>query len=1017
MRNFGRWFTNKKSQKREVGGVRRSGTDGKGARKQHGRIRAVSESGASNSFEYAISPRRIRVMSAGTADDDDEITLSSIQADPTKRVTSVSVGQGEGDKKITSISDLLTPPEDRGINTEDHAANRQGHTYADGSANFVASVIESINGDDSMVLTDFIREHGGRGALCNHRDSELFSALVLKGVHDHERGELWLSASGGKKRMLENEPGHYARIKISSKLGCDDEKTLAAIRQIDLDLGRTKGLQQQQQSNDNTNGDDGFASTVSLETLRSILIATSRELPHIGYCQSMNFLGAMLLEHLDEEEAFWVLVSLADDMLRGYYTLSLIGCRVDQRVFAELVDIVMPEVSRQVDDIMGLPSVGILSYHWFLTVFLTTIEDHEALLRIWDVFFARGPRALFQISLSVFEKASSAIIAAEEIQDISIAIADALHSYSIVDLNKAILGMYGNVATSKKIDELRLKHLSVLKEEEGEMQRKLAGIKNANAGSEGSRPGSMRRLASLSNIKKSNQSAMPRAKVQNNKRASLMSEMLMPVVNQQSLDGSLKDCDTNEVSDDNLEDDDLIEDGVDTWINTSDPMSHPETSSVKSSAPREPRFDASSRLSLDDLVEIERVVLEEMRRLLGIEMNGTKIDGRRLCRADRDTFLQVWATACRASSKIQSWAQNHISEPSEIFDAFGSSFSQDSLLSSSRKLQASDVPDNRNVVEMVDFRELLCGLSVLCVGDSREAKLGFIYQIYDTDRNQTLDADELHDMMHAVYSMFLSSEDGEDLVERQVDGFVRLVFAKLLHSGGSGNNVEGKTEMEAGLSFAQFREVSVMQPLILQYLMSNDIDSVDGDRRKRGSRGSRSVSQIVASASSEFADSAKSHTEATSTSNLPGVPIKRIDSVDLHKSSVLARVNRNAQRSENESSLHARNSESGTVPHQSLLKYNFVNTMEKNMRKTGKIPAHMARDWKAFMQGISQQLVTSELLKLELAREKRIHDALDLELEETEQRLEALKNELSMEKQKNQMNQHLLRKLADSAGT
>ena len=43
---------------------------------------------------------------------------------------------------------------------------------------------------------------------------------------------------------------------------------------------------------------------------------------------------------------------------------------------------------------------------------------------------------------------------------------------------------------------------------------------------------------------------------------------------------------------------------------------------------------------------------------------------------------------------------------------------------------------------MVDFRELLCGLSVLCSGATREAKLRFIYKIYDTDRNQTLDADE-----------------------------------------------------------------------------------------------------------------------------------------------------------------------------------------------------------------------------------------------------------------------------------
>ena len=219
----------------------------------------------------------------------------------------------------------------------------------------------------------------------------------------------------------------------------------------------------------------------------------------------MNFLGAMLLEQLDEEEAFWVLVAMTDDMLSGYYTLSLIGCRVDQRVFADLVATIMPEVSRRVDEIMDLPSVGILSYHWFLTLFLTTMENHDTLLQIWDVFFARGSRALFQIALSVFENAAPAICEADEIQDISIAIADALHSYSGHDVVRAVLGLYGAVVSQTKVDFLRLKHLSALREEEAEMQRKLDSIKNArdNTSRESMvHQKSMRRLGSLTGIKK-----------------------------------------------------------------------------------------------------------------------------------------------------------------------------------------------------------------------------------------------------------------------------------------------------------------------------------------------------------------------------------------------------------------------------------------------------------------------------------------------------------------------------------
>lgn len=49
--------------------------------------------------------------------------------------------------------------------------------------------------------------------------------------------------------------------------------------------------------------------------LRRVLLAFSVQNPRIGYCQSMNFLAAMLLMALDqsEERAFWVLVCLIDD--------------------------------------------------------------------------------------------------------------------------------------------------------------------------------------------------------------------------------------------------------------------------------------------------------------------------------------------------------------------------------------------------------------------------------------------------------------------------------------------------------------------------------------------------------------------------------------------------------------------------------------------------------------------------------------------------------------------------------
>ena len=48
--------------------------------------------------------------------------------------------------------------------------------------------------------------------------------------------------------------------------------------------------------------------------LGRVLLAFSVHKPSIGYCQSMNYIAAMLLIVLEEEEhAFWLLVSLIDD--------------------------------------------------------------------------------------------------------------------------------------------------------------------------------------------------------------------------------------------------------------------------------------------------------------------------------------------------------------------------------------------------------------------------------------------------------------------------------------------------------------------------------------------------------------------------------------------------------------------------------------------------------------------------------------------------------------------------------
>jgi hypothetical protein len=53
----------------------------------------------------------------------------------------------------------------------------------------------------------------------------------------------------------------------------------------------------------------------------------------VGYCQGMNFVAAMLLLVLsDEEHAFWCLCALVEDVLPGYYSHAMVAAEVDQLV-------------------------------------------------------------------------------------------------------------------------------------------------------------------------------------------------------------------------------------------------------------------------------------------------------------------------------------------------------------------------------------------------------------------------------------------------------------------------------------------------------------------------------------------------------------------------------------------------------------------------------------------------------------------------------------------------------------
>lgn len=89
--------------------------------------------------------------------------------------------------------------------------------------------------------------------------------------------------------------------------------------QIELDLHRT------------FNSEDHTLSKETEWKLRRVLTAYVKRNPTVGYCQGMNFVAAILLKQLSEEQAFWTLCQIIEYILQPDYFTLMTGVIVDQK--------------------------------------------------------------------------------------------------------------------------------------------------------------------------------------------------------------------------------------------------------------------------------------------------------------------------------------------------------------------------------------------------------------------------------------------------------------------------------------------------------------------------------------------------------------------------------------------------------------------------------------------------------------------------------------------------------------
>ncbi|KAI2867200.1 hypothetical protein CBS147343_8270 [Aspergillus niger] len=235
---------------------------------------------------------------------------------------------------------------------------------------------------------EYFRENGRNATIIRQ---PTFHKLIRVGLPNRLRGEIWEVTSGSLYLRLRS-PKLYTET-LSKFSGQES----LAIDEIEKDLNRSLPEYA------------GFQSEEGIGRLRRVLTAYSWTNAEIGYCQAMNIVVAALLIYMSEAQAFFLLSVLCDRLLPGYYSTTMYGTLLDQKVFESLVEKTMPVLWDHLtkSDVQ----LSVVSLPWFLSLYINSMPLVFA-FRVLDVFFLEGPKVLFQVGLAILR------INGEELLDI-----------------------------------------------------------------------------------------------------------------------------------------------------------------------------------------------------------------------------------------------------------------------------------------------------------------------------------------------------------------------------------------------------------------------------------------------------------------------------------------------------------------------------------------------------------------------------------------------------------------------
>ncbi|XP_074604122.1 TBC1 domain family member 2B-like [Brevipalpus obovatus] len=244
--------------------------------------------------------------------------------------------------------------------------------------------------------------------LSSLESEELQPSLELKcllrtGIPKEYRFKIWRMLIDFKVKPIKEKLGSNYYQKLTLKNA--ERKVNPAVKQIELDLLRTLPNNKHFHS----------IKSPGIMRLRQVLTAYSLHNPSVGYCQGMNRLAAVALLFMSEEDAFWCLLAIVEQIMPpNYFFGNLLGTHVDQCVLRDLLMEKMPQLHAHFEK----HGIELTFFGWFLTCFVDN-TSRDVYLRIWDVFLYEGNKVLFRFALALLKYHSPSLLSIDDPLDLN----------------------------------------------------------------------------------------------------------------------------------------------------------------------------------------------------------------------------------------------------------------------------------------------------------------------------------------------------------------------------------------------------------------------------------------------------------------------------------------------------------------------------------------------------------------------------------------------------------------------